>query len=269
MINININLQKEFEEITLYVPYKIMRLPSIFKNKKTKRSSSSWKWRPLKHLKTISFYMKAKMFNTDHTNFARASDHAGKFTTMLDSSWSQSKCFSSAPAAVAAGSSDRPSSKSGELLLENAAQAIKEKRLFFEPGSTNSILGASRFPFQDCIVQTMDTADPYVEFRFSMEEMVESYGLIKASTSRVEKDRNWEYLEGLLSWYLSMNEKKNHGFIVEAFIDMYAGLPSCPSSCYFSYNASASSSKSKDWWEININESSLQRVEKEAGPKYS
>ncbi|PON62960.1 Ovate protein family, C-terminal [Trema orientale] len=194
------------------------------------------------------------MFKTNYANFVLASDHAGNFATMLDSSWSQSKYFPSAAAGRDQGS------KSGELLLENAVEAIKTKRLFFESGSTNSILGVSRFPFQDCVVQAIDAADPYIDFRVSMEEMVESYGLIKAS-KQVEKDRNWEYLEGLLSWYLRMNEKKNHGVIVEAFIDMYAGLPSCPSSCPFSYNASASSSKSKDWWEININESSLQRTE--------
>ena len=244
-----------------------MKLPSIFKNKKTKRSSNSWKWRPLKHLKTISFYVKAKMFKSNEANFVLASNHAGKVATMLDSSWSQSRCFPSSTAAVATAGRDR-GSKSGELLLENAVQAIKTKRLLFEPGSTNSILRASRFLFQDCIVQAIDTANPYVEFRVSMEEMVEAYGLIKTS-NHVKMERNWECLESLLSWYLRMNEKKNHGVILEAFIDMYVGLPaSCPSSCSFSYNASASSSKSKDWWEININESSLQRTEKEVCPKY-
>ncbi|XP_010102029.2 transcription repressor OFP13 [Morus notabilis] len=233
-----------------------MGFHSLFKNKKTKRPCS-WKWRPFKQLKTISFYVKSKMFK-NNANFVLAPRKADKLATILDHSWSQSRCLSSLAASAAAGQDQI--SKSGEMSLENAAQAIKKNRLFFEPGgNTNSILGSTRFSFQDCVVHAIESSDPYAGFRVSMEQMAEAYGLVK--TNSVEKD-NWEYLEGLLSWYLSMNEKKNHGFIVEAFIDMYAGLPSCPSSCYFSYNASASSSKSKDWWEININESSL-RVEKE------
>ncbi|XP_062086340.1 transcription repressor OFP13-like [Humulus lupulus] len=198
-----------------------------------------------------------------------ASDQTEKLANILDSSWSQSRSFSTT-VAVAIGKDK--GWKSGELRLENAVQAIKTNRLFFEPGcATNSILGgggggASQFPFQDCVVQAIEAANPYIEFRVSMEEMVESYGVIKTgsrNSKHGEKDYDWEYLEGLLSWYLRMNEKKNYGAIVEAFIDVYAGLACCPSSCSFSYNASASSSKSKDWWEININESSFKPAEKE------
>ncbi|GMN61156.1 hypothetical protein TIFTF001_030234 [Ficus carica] len=228
-------------------------IPSFFKNKKSKRSCS-WKWRTLKQLKTISFYVKAKMFK-NNANFAVSSRNSSKFATVLDHSWSQSRCFSSLARTV-----ERDQiSKSRELLLQNAVQAIKTKRLFFEPtGNTNSILGSARFPFQDCVAQAIETSDPYAGYRVSMEEIAEAYGLVR--NSNVEKDSS-ECLEGLLSWYLTMNEKKNHGFIIEAFIDMYAGLPSCSNSCYFSFNASASSSKSKDWWEININESSTLRGE--------
>ncbi|KAI3941436.1 hypothetical protein MKW92_025187, partial [Papaver armeniacum] len=48
----------------------------------------------------------------------------------------------------------------------------------------------------------MDSEDPYVDFRTSMEEMVESRGL-----------KDWDCLEELLSWYLKVNGKKNHGYI--------------------------------------------------------
>lgn len=250
----------------------------MFKQKKAKRSNgttSYWKWKPFKHLKALStFYVKAKMMvNVNNPNFVLASHHAaGKFTAMqLDPSWSQSRCAvssASSSAAATGGPHKAAANKSGEVMLESAVQAIKTKRLFFDPGSTNSILGSARFVFQDCVVQAIETSNPYVEFRVSMEEMVAAYGLIKSGASGGEKDYYWDYLEGLLSWYLRMNEKKNHGVIVEAFIDMYTAIPSCPSSCSFSYNAnSASSSKSKEWWEIKINETYL-RAEKEMCPKY-
>ncbi|KAM6576514.1 hypothetical protein CsatB_028351 [Cannabis sativa] len=230
------------------------------------------------------------MFKTNYaTNMVLTSDQKGnKLAHMLDSSWSQSRSFRGAIAVKS----------TGELLLENAVEAMKTKRLSFEPGcGTNSILGGGgggegydQFPFQDCVVQAVDATNPYIEFRVSMEEMVESYYGVKKKKNNNnygEKDCyynyyncDWEYLEGLLSWYLRMNDKKNYGVIVEAFIDMYAGLvASCPvapntttttSSCSFSYNASASSSKSKDWWEININEASfIKRAEKELCPNYN
>lgn len=62
-----------------------------------------------------------------------------------------------------------------------------------------------------------------------MEEMVESHGL-----------KDWECLEELLGWYLRVNGKKNHGFIVGAFIDLLVGLASS------SPSSSSSSSCSHD-----------------------
>ncbi|URE40902.1 atofp18 ofp18 [Musa troglodytarum] len=61
----------------------------------------------------------------------------------------------------------------------------------------------------------MESEDPYRDFRLSMEEMVVAHGL-----------RDWERLEELLVWYLRVNGKKTHGFIVGAFVDLLAGLAS-------------------------------------------
>ncbi|KAJ7948041.1 transcription repressor OFP13-like [Quillaja saponaria] len=200
---------------------KKMKLPSLF----FKRTITSWKWPPFKHLKNI-----ASLPATDrmYKNTNSVLSDTAKFVSVLDSSWSQSKCY------VA-----KTKEEGSEVLLE----ALKSKRLVFdEPGATSSLLGEDTvFPFQDSKVQTIESNNPYVDFRTSMEDMVKDYGV------KGYEEKDTKYLEELLSWYLRMNKKESHGCIIEAFIDMFAGLPS--SSCSFS---PCSSSKSKDWWEIEI-----------------
>jgi len=59
----------------------------------------------------------------------------------------------------------------------------------------------------------MDSEDPYRDFRWSMEEMVAAHGM-----------KDWDCLEELFVWYLRVNGKKNHGFIVGAFVDLLVAL---------------------------------------------
>lgn len=61
----------------------------------------------------------------------------------------------------------------------------------------------------------MESQDPYGDFRRSMEEMVAAHGM-----------KRWDHLEELLVWYLRVNGKKNHGFIVGAFVDLLVALAS-------------------------------------------
>lgn len=85
-------------------------------------------------------------------------------------------------------------------------------------------------------VMSMDSDDPYSDFRKSMEEMVEAHGM-----------KDWESLEELLSWYLRVNGKKNHGFILGAFVDLLVSLAmaaSCSSSCSSSSSSLCYSSSS-------------------------
>ncbi|PIN14850.1 hypothetical protein CDL12_12500 [Handroanthus impetiginosus] len=93
------------------------------------------------------------------------------------------------------------------------------ERLFFEPGETSSILKETKtedtnvvyslLPFKESVVLALESEDPYLDFKKSMQEMVESHGI-----------KEWEGLEELLGWYLKMNGKNNHRFIVGAFVDM-------------------------------------------------
>jgi len=63
------------------------------------------------------------------------------------------------------------------------------------------------------VVVTVESKDPYGDFRASMAEMVAAHGL-----------RDWEALEELLAWYLKLNAKGVHAVIVGAFIDLLVSM---------------------------------------------
>jgi uncharacterized protein (TIGR01568 family) len=63
------------------------------------------------------------------------------------------------------------------------------------------------------VVVTVESKDPYGDFRASMAEMVAAHGL-----------RDWEALEELLAWYLKLNAKGVHAAIVGAFIDLLVSM---------------------------------------------
>lgn len=141
--------------------------------------------------------------------------------------------------------------------LEMVVRSVRSERLFYEPGETSSILGKAKdggfLPFKESVVLAMESEDPYLDFMRSMEEMVECHGL-----------KDWECLEELLEWYLKLNGKKNHGFIVGAFVDLLFGLAAAGSTCFdftscFSSISSPSSSSSSPIFcspedQIEINE---------------
>ncbi|MBA0757673.1 hypothetical protein Gotri_020754 [Gossypium trilobum] len=188
-----------------------MKFPSICNKSRTK--GMSWKLSLFYHLKAIPFINKPRRLK--HSTSV-LSDSTAKFISALDCSWSQSRHCFTVP-------------KDSEELLDMAIEALRSNRLFFEPDDTGSILEAARFPFKDCVALAMETVDPYMDFRVSMEEIVETCEL-----------KEQKHLEELLAWYLKMNRKKNHEFIVGAFIDMFATINSCSSSCFISVSSSAS-----------------------------
>ncbi|KAH9659611.1 transcription repressor OFP13 [Citrus sinensis] len=181
-----------------------MKLSLFLKDLQNTKIKISWKWPALKHFKIISYPTKSNMPKSS-LNSVNVCDTA---TCQLQ--------------ALTAGDA-------GEELLEMAIKALRSKRLHFQPGNTGSILETAKFQFKDCVALAIDSEDAYSDFRRSMEEMVEAYGL-----------KYWEHLEELLALFLRMNKKKNHGIIVGAFIDIFS--QGISSSCSFSYCAAASSS---------------------------
>lgn len=104
--------------------------------------------------------------------------------------------------------------------VETIVRGARSERLFFEPDSTSSIVESRQGSCRECsgggvveyegsVVVVMETNNAYLDFKKSMEEMVDVHGL-----------KDWDCMMELLRWYLKMNEKNNHEFIVEAFVDL-------------------------------------------------
>ncbi|CAN1826947.1 Transcription repressor OFP13, partial [Linum perenne] len=64
--------------------------------------------------------------------------------------------------------------------------------------------------------------DPLLDFKRSMDEMVEFQGI---------DCKDWDQLEELLQWYLNVNDKKNHKFIVSSFLDFLLGISYTDGGC--------------------------------------
>ncbi|XP_075516153.1 transcription repressor OFP13-like [Primulina tabacum] len=97
-------------------------------------------------------------------------------------------------------------------------EGLKSKRLFFKPGETSSILEEAKpngFQLGESVrIMAMDSRDPFLDFRASMEEMIEAHGL-----------KDWDCFEDLLTCYLRVNLKSNRGYIIGAFVDLLLHLP--------------------------------------------
>lgn len=132
---------------------------------------------------------------------------------------------------------------------------LRSERLFYEPSELK--LGTES-PYKETTVLSMESMDPFVDFRDSMEAMVETHGL-----------KDWGSLEELLGWYLKANGESSHGYILGAFIDLLLKkkmklvdavsslTPSSPLSFCNSSSSSLSSSSYEDTLMVTPCESSL------------
>ncbi|KDP29272.1 hypothetical protein JCGZ_19437 [Jatropha curcas] len=186
-----------------------MKIPSIFKNKETK-------WASCNNPKTRSF--RDDVFKTVNSVFFDSVVDGVETSELWFTNSSETSSFST--------ESDEFDGES----LEMVVRGVTSDRLFFEPGDTNSILEEAK-PFKESVVLALESENPYVDFRRSMEEMVESHGL-----------KDWDCLEELLRWYLKVNGKKNHGFIVGAFIDLLVQINIDAADASYSTNSTSFSS---------------------------
>nr|XP_043634741.1 transcription repressor OFP13-like [Erigeron canadensis] len=123
------------------------------------------------------------------------------------------------------------STESEGSAVENIVRGARSDRLFFEPDATSSILETQAasgrkcsrleqsnnnngyLPYKESVAMVIESENPYFDFKKSMEEMVEIHEL-----------KDWNSLEELLGWFLRMNAKVHHEFIVGAFVDLLAGI---------------------------------------------
>ncbi|XP_019156628.1 PREDICTED: transcription repressor OFP13-like [Ipomoea nil] len=111
----------------------------------------------------------------------------------------------------------------GSDCVEKVIRGLRSERLVFKPEETSSMVvesaaggggGGEKFPLKESVAMAMDSTDPIMDFKRSMEEMVEAHDGVK----------DWEFLEELLICYLRINGKSTHGYIVGAFVDLLVGL---------------------------------------------
>ncbi|KAB5537835.1 hypothetical protein DKX38_015368 [Salix brachista] len=109
--------------------------------------------------------------------------------------------------------------------LPDFAAIIASQRFFSSsPGSSNSIIEpmqVSHTPVSGGVAIKKYSPDPYIDFKQSMQEMIEARELRDVRA-------NWDCLHELLSCYLKLNPKHTHKFIISAFSDIIVCLLSSP-----------------------------------------
>ncbi|KAK4798814.1 hypothetical protein SAY86_031140 [Trapa natans] len=200
---------------------KVNIMPALFSSSSSKKRAETWQWASsCHHPRTLSFRAAGGMDEDGNRTFKVLNSvlfdpgMGGCRLGLCDNSPDQASWFTSTSesASHSTESEDPAADESLEVLIRGA----RSDRLFFEPGGdTSSIFGHGTSvgdllpPFKESVVLAMESKNPYVDFRRSMEEMVESSGV-----------KDWDSLEELLAWYLRMNGTKNHIYILEAFIDL-------------------------------------------------
>ncbi|KQJ82541.1 transcription repressor OFP13 [Brachypodium distachyon] len=221
---------------------------------------STWPWPSCRHPRTSSFRARhhpdqdaaAAVYRTANAVYDASSEH---FVVLRRSSVDEA--FWPGLAAAAVDQEPEEEEETKELRLRETAvvRGVRSERLFFEPAGAefflptttqakteaatttkNEDVEAPPVPAESsgelkggaAVVVTVESENPYGDFRESMAEMVAAHGV-----------RDWEGLEELLACYLKLNAKGVHAVIVGAFVDMLLGLaasspptsPSPSSSC--------------------------------------
>ncbi|KAL4015575.1 hypothetical protein IC575_023163 [Cucumis melo] len=222
----------------------IKNFPSIFKSKSPTSSHPwEWDWPSCKHPKTLSFRSQNDLvFKTVNSIFFDQPFETITTTTTTTPDYSSSLHTNSSDSVSATNSTPAMDS---EESLETVVRGARSERLFFEPDDTSSILEKSkpiesvetdelpRSGFKESLIVSIESENPYEDFRKSMGEMVESHGV-----------KDWDGLEELLGWYLKANWKNNHRFIIGAFVDLLIHILLASSSSSSSASTSSSSSSS-------------------------
>ncbi|CAN1129233.1 Transcription repressor OFP12 [Linum perenne] len=160
----------------------------------------------------------ATIFNTNYNSLYDVS-----------SSLASTSTFSiSTAAATATTSSESDSDDPDHSPPPDFATVLASQRFFFSsPGLSNSIISDSHNkdmtttpplpPLEGGVAVNKYSPDPYTDFKKSMEEMIEARR-IKDDDARAAAD--WDYLQQLLTCYLTLNPEHAHKYIISAFADI-------------------------------------------------
>ncbi|KAG5052478.1 hypothetical protein JHK87_004676 [Glycine soja] len=198
-------------------------------------SPSSWAWPSCHQPKTLSFRVTATNTNNNKNN--DDDDNNMREINLALVSQTPESFFTESPDSASFSTTSELSR--GVDPIETVIRGLRSDRLFFDRDDASFMLEGKPTttshlePFKNSVVLTMDSEDPHVDFRKSMEEMVETLGV-----------EDWESLEDLLCWYLQANAKSNHEYIIGAFVDLlfYLAVPNSPCSQDFEHSHSRPSS---------------------------
>ncbi|KAF8769329.1 hypothetical protein HU200_006846 [Digitaria exilis] len=192
-------------------------------------TAASWQWPSCTQAKTLSFRRDSSpeivSMRQDSTNRHDRNEEE-EFKTTMNPAYGLDDCRYSA--SILSDSSTTILSTAPEAVVVDEDEVIihglrssNSCRLLFEPDATSSIVKKKKekrrgaAAFDGATALAIESADPYGDFRRSMEEMVLSHGV-----------DDWGWLEEMLAWYLRANGKKTHGLIVGAFVDLLVALAS-------------------------------------------
>uniref|UniRef100_A0A0A9FBN5 Transcription repressor n=1 Tax=Arundo donax TaxID=35708 RepID=A0A0A9FBN5_ARUDO len=198
----------------------------------TATTPPAWMWPSCKHPRTQSF---------------RAPSAAAKTiaSLFLDSGESSFANSSARTHHVDCASDSTESEASAAAAADDMADAIvrglrSDDRLLFEPQAPSSSILERKPPahtghdqaaasFGDGVAVSFESADPYKDFRASMQEMVAAH-----------RAGDWEWLERMLAWYLGANGRDSHPAIITAFVDLVVSMEAAGSSRVSSFTLASS-----------------------------
>jgi uncharacterized protein (TIGR01568 family) len=131
-----------------------------------------------------------------------------------------------AEAVICALRSDRlffePADASSTSCIKQQAAASKKTKVALEDDQEEEHLHPcqqnQKVAFGGATAMSVESKNPFRDFRESMEAMVMSHGHGGV--------KDWRWLEEMLGWYLKANGKSTHGLIVGAFVDLLISLAS-------------------------------------------
>ncbi|PNT73240.1 transcription repressor OFP13 [Brachypodium distachyon] len=205
-------------------------------------AAPAWAWPSCKHPRTQSFHHAALpppgaprtlasiFLDSAESSFTSSSARQHEDDCSADDSLS-----STASEASAAGEADDSAIVVGGLRIRSS------DRLLFDPAAgasaTSSILEekplAARARARDHevfvggLAVAFESANPYRDFRASMEEMLDAAHGVGAGFLGC----GWGWLEEMLGWYLRANGEDTHGAIVAAFIDVIVAIADRQARC--------------------------------------
>ncbi|KAG8086594.1 hypothetical protein GUJ93_ZPchr0010g8040 [Zizania palustris] len=192
--------------------------------------SSAWQWPSCKQPRTHSFrhphhHQQQTMMKT--MNSAYSADSA----CFSANSFASLDSFSSSTCVTACEVSAGPAAVEAEA--DAVVCALRSDRLFFDPdvspvAATSVLINKAATKkkkkkkvevkeFDGVTAMSIESSNPYGDFRASMEAMVARHG---------SGAKDWRWLEEMLGWYLRVNAKSTHGLVVRAFVDLLVAASS-------------------------------------------